>query len=35
MFPGWHDPNWSVSVCDRYVLFPEVLKVFTATAVGS
>ncbi|KAL5483594.1 hypothetical protein ACEPAI_8826 [Sanghuangporus weigelae] len=26
--------NWPKSVCDRYVLFPEILKVFTAAAIG-
>ncbi|CDO77539.1 hypothetical protein BN946_scf184912.g38 [Trametes cinnabarina] len=31
---SWHDPSWSKTTCQRYVLFPEVLKVFTATAVG-
>ncbi|KAL7284290.1 hypothetical protein ACG7TL_001573 [Trametes sanguinea] len=31
---SFHDPSWSKTTCQRYVLFPEVLKVFTATAVG-
>ena len=32
---AFHDPKWGPAACDRYVLFPEVLKIFTATAVGS
>ncbi|KAH9852435.1 hypothetical protein C2E23DRAFT_730893 [Lenzites betulinus] len=31
---SFHDPSWSKDTCQRYVLFPEVLKVFTATAIG-
>lgn len=31
---SFHDPNWSKSVCNRYVLYPEILKIFTATAIG-
>ncbi|KAL5521018.1 hypothetical protein ACEPAG_8940 [Sanghuangporus baumii] len=26
--------NWPKSVCERYVLYPEILKVFTAAAIG-
>ncbi|KAL5505052.1 hypothetical protein ACEPAH_7715 [Sanghuangporus vaninii] len=26
--------DWPKSVCDRYVLYPEILKVFTAAAIG-
>ena len=32
---SFHDPDWSKSVCNRYVLYPEVLKIFTAAAIGS
>lgn len=32
---GFHDPNWGPEACERYVRFPEILKIFTATAVGS
>ena len=32
---AFQDPDWSKAVCQRYVLYPEVLKIFTATAVGS
>ncbi|KAI0360819.1 hypothetical protein OH77DRAFT_727570 [Trametes cingulata] len=31
---SFHDPSWSKATCQRYVLYPEVLKIFTATAVG-
>ncbi|KAI0325781.1 hypothetical protein GY45DRAFT_197631 [Cubamyces sp. BRFM 1775] len=31
---SFQDPGWSKATCQRYVLYPEVLKVFTATAVG-
>ncbi|KAI0777543.1 hypothetical protein BD413DRAFT_490546 [Trametes elegans] len=31
---SFHDPSWSKAACQRYVLYPEVLKIFTATAVG-
>ncbi|KAG6872449.1 hypothetical protein C0995_009706 [Termitomyces sp. Mi166 len=31
--PAFHDP-WSKSVCDRYVLFPEALKVVTSFTTG-
>ncbi|KAI0635028.1 hypothetical protein C8Q77DRAFT_1072359 [Trametes polyzona] len=31
---SFHDPSWSKETCQRYVLYPEVLKIFTATAVG-
>jgi hypothetical protein len=31
---AFHDPSWGPAACNRYVLFPEVLKIFTATAVG-
>ncbi|KAJ8481889.1 hypothetical protein ONZ45_g15158 [Pleurotus djamor] len=30
---SFHDP-WPKSVCNRYVLFPEALKLFTALAIG-
>ncbi|KAG5728827.1 hypothetical protein E4T56_gene15648, partial [Termitomyces sp. T112] len=30
---SFHDP-WSKSVCDRYVLFPEALKVVTSFTIG-
>ncbi|KAF8338615.1 hypothetical protein F5887DRAFT_982075 [Amanita rubescens] len=30
---SFHDP-WSKSVCDRYVLFPEALKIITCFAIG-
>ncbi|KAM5534753.1 hypothetical protein V8D89_011617 [Ganoderma adspersum] len=31
---SFHDPSWSKAACQHYVLYPEVLKVFTATTVG-
>ncbi|KAI0811180.1 hypothetical protein BC629DRAFT_1732226 [Irpex lacteus] len=31
---SFHDPNWGPEACERYVRFPEILKIFTATAVG-
>ncbi|KAH8110209.1 hypothetical protein DFH11DRAFT_1622854 [Phellopilus nigrolimitatus] len=31
---SFNDPNWSKSVCNRYVLYPEVLKIFTSAAIG-
>lgn len=31
--PAFHDP-WSLSVCNRYVLFPEALKIVTAFTIG-
>ncbi|OBZ78450.1 hypothetical protein A0H81_02143 [Grifola frondosa] len=31
---SFHDPNWGKAACDRYVLYPEVLKIFTAFAIG-
>ncbi|TBU55118.1 hypothetical protein BD310DRAFT_714735 [Dichomitus squalens] len=31
---SFQDPNWSKAACQHYVLYPEVLKVFTTTAVG-
>ncbi|KAI0765097.1 hypothetical protein C8Q74DRAFT_1286150 [Fomes fomentarius] len=31
---SFHDPSWSKATCHRYVLYPEILKIFTATAVG-
>ncbi|RPD65341.1 hypothetical protein L226DRAFT_531073 [Lentinus tigrinus ALCF2SS1-7] len=31
---AFHDPSWSKTACQRYVLYPEILKIFTATAVG-
>ncbi|CDO77540.1 hypothetical protein BN946_scf184912.g39 [Trametes cinnabarina] len=31
---SFNDPSWSKAACQRYVLYPEVLKIFTATAVG-
>ncbi|KAI0365967.1 hypothetical protein BV20DRAFT_1055994 [Pilatotrama ljubarskyi] len=31
---SFHDPSWSKATCQRYVLYPEVLKIFTATVVG-
>ncbi|KAI0325783.1 hypothetical protein GY45DRAFT_1329804 [Cubamyces sp. BRFM 1775] len=31
---SFHDPSWSKAACQRYVLYPEVLKIFTATVVG-
>ena len=34
MHEAFHDP-WPKSVCQRYVLYPEILKIFTATAIGS
>ncbi|KAG2003023.1 hypothetical protein CC2G_003657 [Coprinopsis cinerea AmutBmut pab1-1] len=30
---SFHQP-WSTSVCDRYILFPEALKIVTATVIG-
>ncbi|KAH8075986.1 hypothetical protein BXZ70DRAFT_1013083 [Cristinia sonorae] len=30
---SFHDP-WPKSVCSRYVLYPEILKIFTACAIG-
>ncbi|TFK23018.1 hypothetical protein FA15DRAFT_757574 [Coprinopsis marcescibilis] len=30
---SFHQP-WSIEVCDRYILFPEALKVVTASVVG-
>ena len=35
LHPAFHDPSWSKAACQRYVLYPEILKIFTATAVGS
>ncbi|KAI0826983.1 hypothetical protein BC628DRAFT_1319159, partial [Trametes gibbosa] len=32
---SFHDPSWSKATCQRYVLYPEILKIFTATAVGT
>ena len=31
---AFHDPSWSKATCQHYVLYPEVLKIFTATVVG-
>lgn len=31
---SFHDPDWSKSVCNRYVLYPEALKIVTAAAIG-
>ncbi|KAI0094105.1 hypothetical protein BDY19DRAFT_989608 [Irpex rosettiformis] len=31
---SFHDPNWGPEACERYVRFPEIIKIFTATAVG-
>ncbi|RDX46609.1 hypothetical protein OH76DRAFT_821368 [Lentinus brumalis] len=31
---SFNDPSWSKAACQRYVLYPEILKIFTATAVG-
>ncbi|EJD07873.1 uncharacterized protein FOMMEDRAFT_138010 [Fomitiporia mediterranea MF3/22] len=31
---SFHDPDWSKSACNRYVLYPEVLKIFTSAAIG-
>ncbi|KAI0702336.1 hypothetical protein BC835DRAFT_1411160 [Cytidiella melzeri] len=31
---GFHDPKWGPAECERYVRFPEYLKIFSATAVG-
>ncbi|KAI0340199.1 hypothetical protein BDW22DRAFT_447663 [Trametopsis cervina] len=31
---SWHDANWGIAACDRFVLFPEILKVFSCTAAG-
>ena len=30
---AFHDP-WPKSVCQRYVQYPEILKIFTSTAIG-
>ncbi|KAI0340201.1 hypothetical protein BDW22DRAFT_1360739 [Trametopsis cervina] len=32
---SFHDPNWGIPACDRYVLFPEIIKIFSCIAVGS
>ncbi|KLO06239.1 hypothetical protein SCHPADRAFT_946246 [Schizopora paradoxa] len=31
---SFHDPDWSKSRCNRYVLYPEALKIVTAAAIG-
>ncbi|KAI9067814.1 hypothetical protein FKP32DRAFT_226433 [Trametes sanguinea] len=31
---SFNDPSWGKAACQRYVLYPEILKIFTATAVG-
>ncbi|THH08675.1 hypothetical protein EW145_g2543 [Phellinidium pouzarii] len=31
---SFNDPGWSKSVCNRYVLYPEILKIFTSAAIG-
>ncbi|KAI0358794.1 hypothetical protein OH77DRAFT_1105488 [Trametes cingulata] len=31
---SFHDPSWSKSTCQRYVLYPEALKIVTAAAIG-
>ncbi|KAI0746632.1 hypothetical protein C8Q80DRAFT_1354782 [Daedaleopsis nitida] len=31
---SFHDPSWSKATCQHYILYPEILKIFTATAVG-
>lgn len=31
---AFHDPSWSKATCQRYVLYPEALKIVTSTAIG-
>ncbi|EIW55879.1 uncharacterized protein TRAVEDRAFT_22290 [Trametes versicolor FP-101664 SS1] len=31
---SFHDPSWSKATCQRYVLYPEALKIVTSTAIG-
>ncbi|KIM38016.1 hypothetical protein M413DRAFT_249734 [Hebeloma cylindrosporum] len=31
---SFHDPSWSKEVCNRYILFPEALKIVTAFVIG-
>ncbi|KAJ3527434.1 hypothetical protein NM688_g8126 [Phlebia brevispora] len=32
---SFHDRSWSTTVCDHYILYPEVLKIFSSTAIGA
>ncbi|EMD37587.1 hypothetical protein CERSUDRAFT_154305 [Gelatoporia subvermispora B] len=32
---SFNDPNWGKSACNHYVLYPEALKIVTASAVGT
>ncbi|KAF8157208.1 hypothetical protein B0H34DRAFT_490961 [Crassisporium funariophilum] len=31
---SFHDPSWSKAACNRYVLYPEALKIVTAFVIG-
>jgi len=33
-FIAFHDPSWTKATCERYVLFPEALKVVTSFVIG-
>jgi len=34
VFIASHDPSWTKATCERYVLFPEALKVVTSFVIG-
>ena len=31
---AFHDSRWSDSVCERYILYPELLKIFASATIG-
>jgi len=34
IYIAFHDPSWTKATCERYVLFPEALKVVTSFVIG-